>query len=94
MTVRAYLVMAAAWVASLATVGVLAQGMQRPETLRNPTPQPAAPGDTNVKSGSDLGFRVDRTERGTPVGRLVVRVNGQWVEAGFTPAMTPVVAPR
>ena len=34
-----------------------------------------------VMSGSDVGFRVEGIRGGTPVGRLVVKVNGQWVEA-------------
>jgi hypothetical protein len=33
-----------------------------------------------VISGADLGFRVDGHEGGRPVGTLVVRVNGRWVE--------------
>jgi hypothetical protein len=32
-----------------------------------------------VLSGADVGFRVIAYERSTPVGSLVVRVNGQWV---------------
>jgi hypothetical protein len=31
----------------------------------------------------DLGFRVDGRKGNAPVGSLVVRVNGQWVEAEF-----------
>ena len=34
-----------------------------------------------VLSGSDIGFRVDGRKGDSPVGRLVVRVNGQWVDA-------------
>lgn len=33
-----------------------------------------------VLSGSDIGFRVDGRKGNTPVGTLVVRLNGQWVE--------------
>jgi hypothetical protein len=38
-----------------------------------------------VVSGEDLGFRLDPAQRGgaAQVGQLVVRVNGQWVEAQF-----------
>jgi len=32
-----------------------------------------------VLSGADVGFRVTAYERSTPVGTLVVRINGQWV---------------
>jgi hypothetical protein len=32
-----------------------------------------------VYSGADLGFRVEVRKGNTPVGRLVVRINGEWV---------------
>ena len=35
-----------------------------------------------VMTGADIGFRVEGIRGGnTPVGTLVVRVNGEWVEA-------------
>lgn len=69
MSVRAGVLLVVIWLASLAGVGVWAQAQSQQQ---------------RVMSGSDLGFRVERLDRaGTPVGRLVVRVNGQWVEAGF-----------
>lgn len=37
----------------------------------------------NVISGNDIGFRVEGHKGSTPVGRLVVRINGQWVEPEF-----------
>lgn len=38
-----------------------------------------------VVTGEDLGFRVEGLRGGTtPVGTLVVRVNGEWVEAEVT----------
>jgi hypothetical protein len=36
-----------------------------------------------VLSGSDIGFRVEAMKGTTPVGRLVVRMNGQWVEPEY-----------
>ena len=38
-----------------------------------------------ILSGEDIGFRVDATRNGVPVGVLVVRVNGKWVEAQAQP---------
>lgn len=36
-----------------------------------------------IISGGDLGFRVTGTDtQGRPVGSIVVRVNGEWVETG------------
>lgn len=38
-----------------------------------------------VMTDSDLGFRVEGLRGETAVGRLVVRVNGRWVDAEVTP---------
>ena len=37
-----------------------------------------------IISGSDIGFQVESQRGGIPVGRLVVRVEGRWVEAQFS----------
>jgi len=42
------------------------------------------PVDPVVLTGSDLGFRVTAVKRGTPVGQLVVRVDGEWKEVEFS----------
>ena len=34
-----------------------------------------------VMSGADLGFRVEGLRGGTAVGTIVIKVNGEWVEA-------------
>ena len=34
-----------------------------------------------VIAGSDLGFRVESTKDNVPVGKIVVRINGHWVDA-------------
>jgi hypothetical protein len=44
-----------------------------------PTTPPSA-----IISGGDIGFRVDKQKGNIPVGTLVVRVNGQWVEPEFS----------
>jgi hypothetical protein len=68
MSVRARIVLVVIGLASLLGVGVWAQLL----------PQ------QRVVSGSDLGFRIEGSRSdGTPTGRLVVRINGQWVEAAF-----------
>jgi hypothetical protein len=42
-------------------------------------PQPVQP---RIVSGSDIGFRVEGTDRATgrPIGTLVVRIDGEWVD--------------
>jgi hypothetical protein len=49
------------------------------------TPMP--PPDPSVLTGSDIGFRVVYFDGRKPVGTLVVRVNGQWVEPKTPPSM-------
>jgi hypothetical protein len=40
-----------------------------------------------VLSGSDVGFRVEGTDpSGRPLGRLVLRINGEWVEVAWGPS--------
>ena len=42
---------------------------------------PAPPEPPRVMAGDDFGFRVDSIDRnGRPVGRFVVKVNGEWRE--------------
>ena len=65
------------WALSLVAVGAISSSAQAPRgnprfNLLTETP--------TVVSGSDVGFRVERTQNGIPVGRVVVRVNGTWVD--------------
>jgi hypothetical protein len=43
-----------------------------------------------VLSGSDVGFRIEGVRGGKPVGRLVVRQNGEWVEVESPVAVRPM----
>ena len=74
MPIRFRIVLVILWVASLAAVATLA-GAQVLQIVPLPAP--------TVVSGNDLGFRIEATQGATPVGRLVVRRNGQWVEVTF-----------
>jgi len=43
-----------------------------------------------VISGDDIGFRVEGLRgKTTPVGKLVIRLNGQWVEPELSDAVQP-----
>jgi hypothetical protein len=60
------------------------------------TPVTQPPGQTGLKpmdlvaptviSGPDLGFRVESIEANVPVGKLVVRIKGVWVDAQISPS--------
>jgi hypothetical protein len=64
------------WLFSLAAVGTLVHAQ-----ARNPAPAT----DSTVFSGPDIGFRATESGGKTVVGKLVVRVNGQWKDAEFAP---------
>ena len=51
-------------------------------------PTPTAP---VVLSGNDIGFRMVARRGEKAVGQLVVKVDGQWVEAEWTMRAVPVV---
>ncbi|HEV8395264.1 MAG TPA: hypothetical protein VGQ37_13370 [Vicinamibacterales bacterium] len=54
--------------------------------------RPVVPVKPTVLSGSDVGFRVEGQRGNVAVGTIVIKVNGEWVEAdpngivGFRPA--------
>jgi hypothetical protein len=50
--------------------------------------QPAPPG-VRVLTGNDIGFRVEGNRGDYPVGTLVVRINGKWVDAAFATKAIP-----
>jgi hypothetical protein len=84
MTVRTIVGLASLWVVSLFLVAsvVKAQVFEPPRALPEPL----------VVSGPDFGFRIESEQGGVPVGKLVVRVNGKWIEAriGNVPGTRPV----
>lgn len=71
MSFRAGVVLVLAWLASLVAVGTLARG-QAFEFKALPEPI--------FVSGADLAFRVEGWRGAAPAGRLVIRMNGLWVE--------------
>jgi hypothetical protein len=69
----------AAWALSLVVVGVLTAAAQvRPPQARTVDPMTLA--SPTILTGGDVGFRLERVRDGVPVGRVVVRVDGHWVE--------------
>jgi hypothetical protein len=44
-----------------------------------------------ILSGADIGFRVERRNGETPIGTLVVRVDGKWVAAQFAGGVKPAL---
>ena len=74
MTIRARILIAVLWVGSLLAVGVAVHAQSQAKEFRR-LPEP------KVMTGGDIGFRVDGVYGDMPTGTIVIRVNGQWVEA-------------
>ena len=71
------------WALSLLAVGAISSSAQ----AQGPGGRPGLPFNfltesPTVVSGNDVGFRIERTQDGIPIGRLVVRVDGHWVDTG------------
>jgi hypothetical protein len=62
------------WALSLVAVGALTSHAQVSPRRERPTELPT------IVSGSNVGFRIDRTKDGLPSGRLVVQIEGKWIE--------------
>lgn len=71
------------WVVSLVVVGVVVASAQALRPVRVVTATPL------IVSGSDIGFRIDRTINGVPSGTLVVRIDGKWVDVASGPILKP-----
>jgi len=66
------------WRTGLVAVGIgalLAGGWARAQSRWVPVAEP------QILTGPDVGFRVEWLHGRTPVGQLVVRMNGTWVDA-------------
>jgi hypothetical protein len=63
------------WILSLALTAGIASVVTA-QVNRSTTPE--------IVTGGDLGFRVEGTDyrTGKPVGRIVIRRNGEWVDVG------------
>ena len=76
----------------LCAAGVLAIGQQsKPPTLATPPTTGSATTVPVILSGSDVGFRVEGYSGGVPVGRVVVQMDGKWVEPLPPPAQARFV---
>jgi len=47
------------------------------------------PVQPQIIAGPDVGFQLDGIQGSSPVGHLVVRIDGKWVEARFGGAIRP-----
>jgi hypothetical protein len=75
----------ALWLMSLAVVGLLASIATAQVTRTTP----------RVVSGGDIGFRIEgRDVKGQPVGRLVVKIDGDWVPVSDSIQPAPALTSR
>jgi hypothetical protein len=71
------------WLSSLVLVAVFASALTFAQTSRT---------EPQILSGGDIGVRIDGTDPwGAPIGTVVVRLYGQWVELSSHPIPRPLV---
>jgi hypothetical protein len=68
---------------ALSLVAVASIAAQAPETIPSVAPI--------VVSGDDVGFRIEGHRGQTPVGKIVVRIDGQWIEAALSQLSKPLI---
>ena len=91
MSIRNRVAVAVVWILSLVAVGVWAQTPVKSPTFPKGQPGSPLPSDTqigDVIAGENIGFRVTRDTRGQIMGRMVVKINGQWRDATFDVGVT------
>ena len=87
-------ILIAVWLVSMLLVGMWAYAQSPVQPAPPLTPRtlpPAQDEPARIISGNDIGFRVDDVRSNRLVGRIVVRVNGQWrevEEAGVVKRLT------
>jgi hypothetical protein len=85
MRIRSVVIVAVLWVLSLFAVGSIV----RAQVYRvNPVAEP------RIVAGPDFGIRVEGERNGVPVGLLVIRIDGEWVEVQVGSARPPVSPAR
>ena len=91
MSVKNRVAVALVWALSLVGVAVWAQGNPTGSEWKVITKdgQVAAGAQAgNVIAGENIGFRVTRDTRGQILGRMVVKIDGQWRDATFDVGIT------
>ena len=81
MLTRSRILLAILWALSLVVVGQWAHAEGNSQRA-----DPMILEQAGVYSGAEIGFRAYQPLAGEPVGRLVVRMNGQWKEVEIRPS--------
>jgi hypothetical protein len=74
------------WALSLDVVAVVSSRAQQPQRPREQFNPPLEL--PTIISGNDVGFRVERMQGELPIGSVVVRINGRWVDTN-PPRLVP-----
>jgi hypothetical protein len=82
--------LAVAWALSLLITGALT-ATATDDVQRAPlgVPDGMITEAPTVVTGPDIGFRLERTQNDVAIGKLVVRVDGRWIETGSAPMLVP-----
>jgi hypothetical protein len=76
-----------ALVSAAAAAGAAGAVLAHGQTAIQPVPVPPT-----IMSGGDIGFRMTARKGATPVGQLVVKVDGEWREVEFSYGMKQLMS--
>ena len=77
-----YWKLAAVWALSLIVVGMVSSHAQaqQPSPAERMRRESLLLEGPLIVSGTDVGFRIERTKDGIPIGKVIVRINGKWLD--------------
>ena len=82
MTVQLRTLTIVSLVSAAAVAGAAGAVVAHGQTAIQPVPVPPT-----IMSGADIGFRMTARKGATPVGQLIVKVDGEWREVEFSYGM-------
>jgi hypothetical protein len=77
------------WAVSLIAAGALTAAAQRPPDAPMGGVGALITEAPTIISGPDIGFRLERTQNGIAMGKIVVRIDGKWIDTGSSPTVVP-----
>jgi Iap family predicted aminopeptidase len=86
MRISRYVAVGIVWLLSLVAVAAAVTAAQALEYRALPEPR--------VMTGGDVGFKVEGLYGNMPAGSIVIRVNGEWIEARVGTPSTPGLGTR
>jgi hypothetical protein len=84
MSIRLGITFILLWILSAVAAGVMLSAQTSRASARTQASPPGQKGSVpGVLAGDEIGCRIERWQGDVPVGTLVIKVKGEWVDAQF-----------